>query len=84
MKEKNLPDDIRSKSLDDLTEEVDKIIEQLEKTNNLENSIDQYNKLIKLNNFIETDRFFIFLYSSFFISTHRPNLYFYLRDLPLR
>ena len=40
MKEKNLPDDIRSKSLDDLTEEVDKIIEQLE-------------KLIKLNNFIE-------------------------------
>tara|TARA_B100000427_G_C15133227_1_gene431137 strand:- start:344 stop:583 length:240 start_codon:yes stop_codon:yes gene_type:complete len=53
MKEKNLPDDIRSKSLDDLTEEVDKIIEQLEKTNNLENSIDQYNKLIKLNNFIE-------------------------------
>ena len=53
MKDKNLPDDINSKSLTELTQEINSIIEQLEKEKNLENSIEDYQKLIKLNNIIE-------------------------------
>ncbi len=53
MKDKNLPDDIKSKSLSELTQEVNNIIEQLEKEKNLENSLEDYQKLIKLNNIIE-------------------------------
>ena len=52
MKDKNLPDDIKSKSLSELTQEANNIIEQLEKEKNLENSIEDYQKLIKLNNII--------------------------------
>ena len=37
MKEKNLPDDINSKSLDELTQEANNIIEQLEKKDDLKN-----------------------------------------------
>ena len=53
MKDKNLPDDIKSKSLSELTQEINSIIEQLEKEKNLENSLEDYQKLIKLNNIIE-------------------------------
>ena len=53
MKEKNLPDDNNSKSLEELLKEVNQIIEQLEKEKNLQNSLDNYQKLIKLNNIIE-------------------------------
>ena len=53
MKDKNLPDDINSKSLSELTQEINNIIEQLEKEKNLENSLEDYQKLIKLNNIIE-------------------------------
>ena len=53
MNEKNLPDDINSKSLNELTELANKIIEKLENEKDLENSIDEYQKLLKLNNFIE-------------------------------
>ena len=53
MKDKNLPDDIQSKSLSELTQEANNIIEQLEKEKNLENSLEDYQKLIKLNNIIE-------------------------------
>ena len=53
MKEKNLPDDIDSKSIDDLTELAQNIIYKLENEKNLENSINEYQKLIKLNNLIE-------------------------------
>jgi len=53
MKDKNLPDDIKSKSLNELTQEANNIIEQLEKEKNLENSLEDYQKLIKLNNIIE-------------------------------
>ena len=53
MKDKNLPDDISSKSLTELTELADNIIEKLEKEKDLEKSINEYQKLIKLNNFIE-------------------------------
>ena len=53
MKDKNLPNDISSRSLDQLTQEADDIIEQLEKTKNLENSLEEYQKLLKLNSLIE-------------------------------
>jgi len=53
MKEKNLPDDINSKSLDELTQEANNIIEQLEKKDDLKTSLDQYQELMELNNIIE-------------------------------
>ncbi len=53
MKEKILLDDIENKSLDDLTKLADQIINNLEQKDNIENSIDEYQKLIKLNNIIE-------------------------------
>ena len=53
MKEKNLLVDNNSKSLEDLTKEINEIIKKLENEKNLENSIDEYQKLIKLNNILE-------------------------------
>ena len=53
MKHKNLPNDIRNKSLDELTELANSIIENLEKEKNLENSINKYQELLRLNNLIE-------------------------------
>ena len=53
MKDKNLPDDIRNKSLNELTELVSNIIKSLENKKNLEESIEDYQKLIKLNILIE-------------------------------
>ena len=53
MKEKNLPDDINSKTLDELTQEANNIIEQLEKKDDLKTSLDQYQELMRLNNIIE-------------------------------
>ena len=53
MKEKNFPNNNNPESLDELTKEVNEIIESLEKEKNLENSIEDYQKLIKLNNIIE-------------------------------
>jgi len=53
MNEKYLPDDINSKSLNELTELANKIIEDLESEKNLENSINEYQKLLKLNMLIE-------------------------------
>ena len=53
MKDKNFQNNIDSKSLEELTTEVNKIIENLEKEKNLEDSIEDYQKLIKLNNIIE-------------------------------
>jgi len=53
MKDKNLPDDINSKSLEELTQEVNSIIEELEKKEDIKNSLDDYQKLIQLNNIIE-------------------------------
>tara|TARA_B100001996_G_C18206411_1_gene418104 strand:- start:220 stop:474 length:255 start_codon:yes stop_codon:yes gene_type:complete len=53
MKDKNLLDDIKNKSLKELTELANNIIENLENKKDLESSIDEYQKLIKLNNLIE-------------------------------
>ena len=52
MKDKNLPDDNNSQTLDELTKDINQIIKQLEKEKNLENSLNNYQKLIKLNNII--------------------------------
>ena len=54
MKDKILLDDINSKSLNELTDIAGKIIEKLEKSNNLESLSEDYQKLIKLNNIIQT------------------------------
>ena len=53
MNEKILPDDIESKSLSELTDIANCLIQELEKKKNLEESIDDYQYLIKLNNLIE-------------------------------
>ena len=53
MNEKILPDDIESKSLNELTDMADRLIKELENKKNLEESIDDYQYLIKLNNLIE-------------------------------
>ena len=53
MKEKNFPNNNSLDTLDELTKEVNQIIESLEKEKNLENSIEDYQKLIKLNKIIE-------------------------------
>ena len=53
MKDKNLPDDNISQSLEELTRDANEIIQMLENEKDLENSTDNYQKLIKLNNEIE-------------------------------
>ena len=53
MKDKNLPDDIKNKSLNELTELANNIIENLEINKDLERSISEYQNLITLNNLIE-------------------------------
>ena len=53
MKDKNLPDDNNSESLEDLTNDANNIIVSLENEKNLQNSILAYQKLMKLNNTIE-------------------------------
>ena len=53
MKDKNLPNNYNSLSLEELTKEANKMIESLESQKNLENSIENYQNLLKLNNIIE-------------------------------
>ena len=53
MKDKNLPDDNNYISIEELTKKANQIIEQLEKEKDLENSLNNYQELIKLNNIIE-------------------------------
>ena len=53
MKEKNLPLDYQHSSLEELTEKANSIIELLENEKNLNNSVDSYQELLKLNNLIE-------------------------------
>ena len=53
MKDKNLPLDNDPQSLEELTKEANKIITSLENESNLQNSIDIYQELLKLNNIIE-------------------------------
>ena len=53
MKDKNLPDDNNSQSLEELTSDINRIIKLLENEKDLQNSIENYQKLIKLNNILE-------------------------------
>ena len=53
MNEKILPDDIELKSLSELTDIANRLIQKLENKKNLEESIEDYQNLIKLNNLIE-------------------------------
>ena len=50
---KNIPADIKSKSIEEAQKEVSEIIKILEKEENLENSVEKYHRLILLNNYIE-------------------------------
>ena len=53
MKDKNIPNDYSPLSLEELTIKANKMIEDLENQKDLENSIENYQNLIKLNNIIE-------------------------------
>ena len=53
MKEKNLLPDYQYSSLEELTQKVNSIIDSLENEKNLNNSVDSYQELLKLNNIIE-------------------------------
>jgi len=53
MKDKNLPNDYNSLSLEELTKEANRMIEGLESEKDLENSLENYQNLLKLNNIIE-------------------------------
>ena len=53
MKDKNLPNDYSLLSLEELTNEANKMIKDLESRTDLENSIERYQYLLKLNNIIE-------------------------------
>ena len=53
MKDKNLPNEYNSLSLDELTNEANRMVEDLENQKDLENSIGNYQNLLKLNNIIE-------------------------------
>jgi exonuclease VII small subunit len=53
MKDKNLPPDNSGSSLEELTDQANQIIESLENEKDLNNSIESYHQLLKLNNIIE-------------------------------
>ena len=53
MKDKNLPNNYNSLSLEELTKEANRMIEELENQKDLVNSIENYQDLLKLNNIIE-------------------------------
>ena len=53
MKDKNLPNDYSSLTLEELTNKANRMTEELESERELENSIEKYQYLLKLNNFIE-------------------------------
>ena len=53
MKDKNLPLDNNTASLEELTDQANKIIVSLENEKDLNNSVESYQELLKLNNIIE-------------------------------
>ena len=53
MKDKNLPNNYDSFSLEELTKEANRMIEDLESQKDLGNSIEKSQNLLKLNNIIE-------------------------------
>ena len=53
MKDKNLPPDNNTSTLEELTDQANQIIESLENENDLNSSVESYQQLLKLNNIIE-------------------------------
>ena len=53
MKDKNLPNNYNTLSLEELISKANKMIEELENQKDLENSIENYQNLLKLNSIIE-------------------------------
>ena len=53
MKDKDLPLDNNTHSLEELTDQANKIIESLENEKDLNNSVESYQQLLRLNNIIE-------------------------------
>jgi hypothetical protein len=53
MKDKNLPLDYDSRTLEELTDQANQIIKSLEEKDDLDNSVESYQELLKLNNLIE-------------------------------
>ena len=54
MKSKNIPPDIKSKTIKEAQNEIKEILTNLENTEtNLEESIDKYNRMMHLNSYIE-------------------------------
>ena len=53
MKDKNLPPDNDTSTLEELTDQANKILETLEKEKDLSNSAESYQQLLKLNKTIE-------------------------------
>ena len=54
MNSKNIPSDIKNKSIKETREEINKILEKIEKGDtNLESHTSDYDKLLKLNNHMD-------------------------------
>ena len=53
MKDKNLLPDNNENTLEELTDQANQIIESLESEKDLNNSVESYQQLLKLNNIIE-------------------------------
>ena len=53
MKDKNLPPDYDIRTLEELTDEANQIIKLLEEEDDLDNSVESYQELLKINNLIE-------------------------------
>ena len=53
MKDKNLPLDYDNRTLEELTDQANQIIKSLEEKDDLDNSVESYQELLKLNNLIE-------------------------------
>ena len=52
MKDKNLQNDYNTFSLEELTQEANRMIEELENQKDFQNSLEKYHDLVKLNNLI--------------------------------
>ena len=53
MKDKNLLPDNNTSTLEELTDQANQILESLENEKDLNNSVESYQQLLKLNNIIE-------------------------------
>ena len=53
MKDKNLLPDNNDSTLEELTDQANQILESLENEKDLNNSVESYQQLLKLNNIIE-------------------------------